>query len=177
MADSNRRLARYITELQAENSEYYREVGKLQEQVMWDEMYQDALYADFMDALSQIDKLSKNKSEQAKPSRGGERPKLLGEYTITAYCSCEKCCGKRDRPGGKIIGAAGVELTPGVSVASPLPFGTELIIGGKRYVVQDRTAGWIVDGYDGKIIDLYMDSHEAALEYGKRVCEVYAVAE
>ena len=112
--------------------------------------------------------------------RGGERePTLtsLGTYTLTAYCSCEKCCGKwaRIRNGGKVTGAAGVELIPGISVASPLPLGTELMIDGHRYVVQDRTAGWIVDRYDGKIIDIYFDRHEAALEWGKQTIEVYAV--
>jgi 3D (Asp-Asp-Asp) domain-containing protein len=74
-----------------------------------------------------------------------------------------------------VIGAAGVELTPGVSVAAPLPFGTELMIDGHRYVVQDRTADWIADRYDGKIIDMYFDSHEAALEWGKRQVEVYEI--
>lgn len=149
--------------LALQNVELKETVELLTEQVKQDELY-------ISDLDSQIGKLQQEKSD-----RGGERPELLGTYTVTAYCSCEKCCGKRDRPDGKIIGAAGVELTPGISVASPLPFGTELMINGHKYVVQDRTAGWIVDRYDGRIIDIYFASHEAALTFGKQVCEVYKV--
>lgn len=146
-----------------QNAELKETVDLLTEQVKQDELY-------ISDLDRQIDKIQQEKSDS-----GGERPELLGTYTVTAYCSCEKCCGKRDRPDGKIIGAAGVELTPGISVASPLPFGTELMINGHKYIVQDRTAGWIVDRYDGRIIDIYFASHEAALEWGKQIKEVYAV--
>ena len=53
-------------------------------------------------------------------------PVLLGSFRITAYCSCEKCCGEwaKNRPNGIVYGAAGVELKAGVSCASPLPLGT-----------------------------------------------------
>lgn len=118
------------------------------------------------------------KSDAQKTSRGGDRLTSLGEYTITAYCACAKCCGKwaTNRPGGKVIGAAGVELTPGVSVAAWLPFGTRLLIDGREYVVEDRTAGWIRDKYDGRIIDIYFADHAQALEWGKRTAEVWAVS-
>lgn len=149
--------------LALQNMELKETIDSLKEQIKQDELY-------ISDLDRQIDKIQQEKSD-----RGGERPELLGTYTVTAYCSCEKCCGKRDRPDGKIIGAAGVELTPGISVASPLPFGTELMINGHKYIVQDRTAGWIVDRYDGRIIDIYFASHEAALEWGKQQMEVYEV--
>ena len=99
-------------------------------------------------------------------------------YTITAYCSCEKCCGEwaKNRPDGIVYGAYGVELTPGYSVAAPLPYGTKLKIDGKIYEVQDTTASWIVDKYAGRIVDIYMgDDYQAALEFGKQVREVEIV--
>ena len=99
-------------------------------------------------------------------------------YTITAYCSCEICCGEwaKDRPDGIVYGAYGVELTPDYSVAAPLPYGTKLKIDGKTYEVQDTTASWIVDRYAGRIIDIYMgDSHEEALEFGKQEMEVTVI--
>lgn len=94
----------------------------------------------------------------------------LGEYTITAYCSCEKCCGEyaKDRPldseGNPIVyGAYGIELTPNYSVAAPLPYGKKIEIEGMGvYEVMDTTAQWVVDRYQGKIIDLYVSSHEEA---------------
>lgn len=96
-------------------------------------------------------------------------------YTVTAYCSCSKCCGEwaTKRNGGPVVGAYGVEITPNYSVAAPLPYGTKLKIDGKTYEVQDTTASWIVDRYAGRIIDIYMgDSHEEALKWGKVELEV-----
>ena len=96
-------------------------------------------------------------------------------YTVTAYCSCQKCCGEWaiKRNGGPVIGAYGVELTPWYSVAAPLPYGTKLEIDGMTYEVQDTTASWIVDRYSGKVIDIYVGgSHEEALRFGKQELEV-----
>lgn len=100
----------------------------------------------------------------------------LGTYTITGYCACEKCCGKwaQNRPNGIVYGAEGTELISGVSVANNgFPFGTRLFIEGwGEVVVQDRTAGWVNDKYNGKILDIYFDSHEQAAEFAKREMNV-----
>ncbi len=112
-----------------------------------------------------------------------EEPKTLtdlGEWTVTAYCSCEICCGEwaKNRPGGKVFGASGVELQPGVSVAAPLPSGSILLIEGLgTYTVHDKTAEWIVDKYQGRIVDIYHQSHEEALAFGKHEARVWMVEE
>lgn len=96
-------------------------------------------------------------------------------YTITAYCSCEICCGEwaTKRNGGPVVGAYGVELTPWYSVAAPLPYGTKLKIDGKTFEVQDTTASWTVDRYAGRIIDIYVgDNHKDAKAFGKHELEV-----
>ncbi len=101
---------------------------------------------------------------------------LLGTFRITAYCSCKKCCGKwaDNRPNGIVYGASGAELVAGVSVASPLPFGTEIYIDGLgEYVVQDRLAQWVVDKYGDKLIDVYFDNHEEAWKFGCKYLDVY----
>lgn len=103
-------------------------------------------------------------------------PVLLGTYRITAYCSCEKCCGEwaKNRPDGIVYGASGEELVAGVSCASPLPFGTVVEIEGLgEYVVQDRTAAWVVEKYGEQQIDIYFDNHEAACEFGLKYLNVY----
>ena len=96
-----------------------------------------------------------------------------GSCRITAYCACEICCGEwaKDRPldenGNPIVyGASGQVLTPGVSVACSLPYGTELEIDGLpgTYVVEDRTAEWIQDKYNGMTVDIYMPTHESCYE-------------
>lgn len=105
---------------------------------------------------------------------------LLGSFRITAYCSCEKCCGEwaKNRPNGIVYGAAGVELVAGVSCASPLPFGTVVEIEGLgEYVVQDRTAAWVVEKYGEQQIDIYFDNHEAACEFGLKYLNVYLKGE
>ena len=98
---------------------------------------------------------------------------LHGSCRITAYCACEICCGEwsKDRPldenGTPIVyGASGQVLTPGVSVACSLPFGTKIEIDGLpgTYIVEDRTAEWIQDKYNGMTVDIYMDSHDACYE-------------
>lgn len=99
--------------------------------------------------------------------------RLHGSCRITAYCACEICCGEwaKDRPldenGNPIVyGASGQVLTPGVSVACSLPYGTEIQIDGLpgTYVVEDRTAEWIQDKYNGMTVDIYMPTHESCYE-------------
>lgn len=98
---------------------------------------------------------------------------LHGSCRITAYCACEICCGEwaKNRPtdedGNPIVyGASGQVLTPGVSVACSLPYGTEIQIDGLpgTYIVEDRTAEWIQDKYNGMTVDIYMPSHEACYD-------------
>lgn len=98
---------------------------------------------------------------------------LHGSCRITSYCSCERCCGQwasnrpLDENGDPIVyGASGNVLTPGVSVACSLPYGTEIKIDGLpgTYIVEDRTAEWIQDKYSGMTVDIYMDSHEACYD-------------
>lgn len=99
--------------------------------------------------------------------------RLHGSCRITAFCACSVCCGEwaNNRPldenGEPIVyGASGKELTPGVSVACSLPYGTKLEIDGLpgTYVVEDRTAEWIQDKYNGMTVDIYMPTHEACYE-------------
>lgn len=122
----------------------------------------------------EIAQLQTKQGEQ-KPNRGETQLTSLGIYTVTAYCPCEKCCGKRDRPNGKVYGAAGVELKEGISAAGWLLFGTVIMINGHKYTIQDRTAKWVKDKYDGKIIDLYFSNHKEALAWGKREIEIFEI--
>jgi len=102
----------------------------------------------------------------------------LGEFRITAYCSCGICCEQYadnrplDENGNEIVyGAACIELEQGVSIAadtSLFPFGTELIIDGHKYIVQDRGGA-----IKGKRIDIYFSDHQAAYDFGVKYKNVY----
>jgi len=106
-------------------------------------------------------------------------PAKTETYYLTGYCQCQKCCGKyaQNRPNGVVYGAGGVELTAGLSIASDLPFGTVVRITGSNgydgeYISQDKTARWVSKKYDGKIIDIYCETHEQALAVGNRQIQV-----
>ncbi len=88
-------------------------------------------------------------------------------YKITAYCSCNKCCGSST---GKT--ASGTKATPGKTVAtsSKFAFGTKLNIGGHIYTVEDRGGA-----ISGNRIDVYVSSHAQALQWGVKYLPVSIV--
>lgn len=99
--------------------------------------------------------------------------RLLGEFKVSAYCHCEKCCGKwaNTRPDGIVYGASGAELKPNHSIAVDtdiIPYGKSVFIDGIEYVAED--CGGAIKG---NRIDIYMDSHEAAVEFGVKNMMVY----
>lgn len=90
----------------------------------------------------------------------------LGTYTLTAYCGCEACNG---RNAG--ITAMGVEPSEGWTVAcNSLPLGTQISINGNTYEVQDT--GNMDDG----TIDIFMNSHDEALNFGVQSADVYVIS-
>lgn len=102
----------------------------------------------------------------------------LGKYKLTAYCGCSECCGKwgenrpLDETGKPIVYTANQSIAKeGVTIAADiniLPYGTAVIIDGHKYIVQDR-GGSIA----GNKIDIYFESHQAALEFGVQYKEVF----
>ena len=94
----------------------------------------------------------------------------LGVFKLTAYCACEKCCGKNDG-----ITASGVKAVEGVTIAADtkvLPFNTKVTIDGHEYTVQDRGGA-----IKGNRIDVYFDSHQEALDFGVQYKEIYTMKE
>ena len=97
-----------------------------------------------------------------------EREYIEVTATLTAYCPCVKCCGKSDG-----ITASGTQATAGRTVAVDtrlIPYGTEISIDGKTYIAED--CGGKVKGYT---IDVFFDSHEEALNFGRqtKIVKIY----
>ena len=106
-----------------------------------------------------------------------EEPELvsLGIYTITAYCACERCCGKSPDDPLYGITATGTTATEGRTIAvDPLviSYGTVVYIDGQAYVAEDCGGG-----IRGNQIDIYFDDHETARQWGVQEREVWIDAD
>ena len=97
------------------------------------------------------------------------------QMEVTAYCACTLCCG----PNAQGITASGklVSYNDGKFVAadtSVLPFGTRLVIPGYA----DEQAVEVIDrggAIKGNKLDLYFDSHDEALEWGRQTLDVTVI--
>ena len=93
-------------------------------------------------------------------------------FNTSAYCACIKCCGKTNG-----ITASGAKATQWYTVAagSGYAMGTIIYIpalkdkpNGGWFVVQDRGGA-----ISNSKLDIYMDSHTSALQYGRKSLEAY----
>lgn len=92
----------------------------------------------------------------------------LGEFIATAYCPASCCCGEY----ASGYTASGTLAEEGRTIAcNSLPFGTQVMIEGHTYVVEDT--GW--SPYGENWLDIFFASHDAALAYGMRTVDVYLI--
>lgn len=85
---------------------------------------------------------------------------------VSYYCSCSDCCGVETG-----ITASGTYATEGRTIALPtdIPFGTQIEIEDNIYTNED-TGSFIKYTDEGYMrVDIYLNSHEKALEYGRYV--------
>ncbi|MFZ7122013.1 MAG: G5 domain-containing protein [Eubacteriaceae bacterium] len=108
-------------------------------------------------------------------SRGSKRFLKAMYVTVTGYCSCSLCVG--DHNGS--ITASGKKTQAYHTVAAPanLAFGTEIYMpyfngasNGGVFVVEDRGGS-----IRGNRIDIYFNSHEEAIKFGKRTIKIYVL--
>ena len=96
----------------------------------------------------------------------------LGSYKLTAYCACEICCDgyasnrPKDANGNPIVyTASGAIAQEGVTIGvdpKVIPYGTDVYISGLGWRKAQDTGGGIGTNH----IDIYMGSHEVALNSG-----------
>ena len=99
-----------------------------------------------------------SESESSSSSQGT----YLGTFTLTAYCNCAQCCGTAGN-----LTTSGTVPTAGRTVAmAGVPFGTQLLINGTVYTVEDLGTPY---GH----VDIYCSSHSEALAFGLQSAEVY----
>ena len=101
-------------------------------------------------------------SQSSSSSSSSSQGTYLGNFTLTAYCNCAQCCGTAGN-----LTASGTVPTAGRTVAmAGVPFGTQLLINGNVYTVEDLGTPY---GH----VDIYCGSHSEALSFGLQTAEVY----
>jgi len=89
----------------------------------------------------------------------------LTNIIVTAYCACRICCG----PTAPSPTASGVWPRGQHTIAAPrgIPMGTQVVIGTITYTVEDRMSTRYPTRWD-----IFMPTHSAALQWGKRVTNI-----
>jgi len=84
----------------------------------------------------------------------------------TGYCACKTCT-----PGHGVT-AIGTPPKHNYTIAAPrnIPYGARVIVAGRTYVVEDRTAR----RYDGRF-DIYFARHADALKFGRQTNTVTVI--
>ncbi len=98
--------------------------------------------------------------------------KLNGQavlFTCTAYCTCQKCCGQfsPEVTGREAHTATGTIPTQGRTIAvdpSVIPYGSHVSIEGMGTYVAEDCGGGVKRDH----IDIYFDTHEAAVAFGTK---------
>lgn len=93
----------------------------------------------------------------------------LGVFEITGYCGCEECCGEKEVYLTKSETIPKSEHTVAADL-SVLEMGTKIEIDGVVYTVEDTGKR-----VKGNVIDIYFDTHEEAVRFGRQKKEVYLV--
>lgn len=91
----------------------------------------------------------------------------LGAFTLTHYCPCELCCGE----WADGLTYTETVATEGRTIAvdpDVIPLGSTVEIDGQQYIAEDIGAA-----IQGNRIDIFMNSHEAALVEGIKTAEVF----
>ena len=111
-------------------------------------------------------------AEEAARQAAAQQKQHLGTFRITHYCSCPICCGQWSTGSANVIGASGMTLTPGQSIAvnpAQIPYGSKVMINGQIYIAADTGVG-------SNCIDIYTGTnHAVASAGGMYYADVYLV--
>ena len=121
--------------------------------------------------IDESDEAKENEKEKNKPSNEFSNVISLGEFKLTAYCSCSECCGIWS--GSPTASGEMPMVNHTIAVdTSVIPFGTKVMINGNIYIAEDTGSAII-----GNRIDIYMSSHNEALNFGVQYAEVFKIVD
>lgn len=96
----------------------------------------------------------------------------LGEYTLTAYCACAKCCGQWSNG----YTATGTLATEGRTIAvdpDVVPYGSKVLLIWPDGTQHEYIAEDCGSGINGNRIDVFIADHEAARVFGVQHAAAY----
>lgn len=147
--------------------------------------------------VEQVVKVEENNNQEEKKEQKAVKYKTLAEdnppteylkvveANATAYCLCKKCCGKNpDHPAyGYTRSGIKIEVGTGIKVIAVDP---NVIPLNSKVYVEGLNGAWdyghAIAADTGSAIknlkiDLYMDTHEEALQWGRKKVNVYVLGE
>ena len=99
-----------------------------------------------------------------------EKKISLGEFKVTAYCPCELCSahwGDTTYMGTTAEAGRTIAVDPEV-----IPLGSEVEIDGDTYIAED-----IGGAVKGNHVDIYFNTHDEAIEWGRQFHDVLLIKE
>lgn len=101
---------------------------------------------------------------------------FLGEFTLTAYCACSKCCSV----WANGYTATGTWATEGRTIAvdpKVIPYGSRVLLIWPDGTQHSYIAEDCGSGVNGNHIDVFFDDHQAARRFGVQSAMAYLEAE
>lgn len=89
----------------------------------------------------------------------------LGVFSISGYCNCDRCGGGGGLTYSGAVPRAGHTIAADLSI---LPLGSKVRVGNTVYTVEDKGSA-----VQGKMLDIFYDSHEQAVSHGRTSQEVF----
>ncbi len=118
-------------------------------------------------AKAKAKKKAKAKAKKKAKTKKEKKWEYMGEYLITAYCSCEECNGQwTGQPT-----ASGTDMVEGRTIAvdpDVIPLGSTVKIDGNTYIAEDTGSA-----VNGEHIDMFLDDHQQTDEWGRQYKDVY----
>jgi 3D (Asp-Asp-Asp) domain-containing protein len=101
---------------------------------------------------------------------------FLGNFKLTFYCPCKKCCGKDPSDEEYGITSTTTVATEGRTIAVDpkyIPYGSKIFIEGYGLFIAEDCGGAIKNNR----IDIFMDSHSKCWDYGIDYQDIYIIKE
>lgn len=150
------RLDYNIDNFQCDIEEYKLKIKELNDEIR--------LHKDTIKELRSKPKVTSSRGFNVVSTKKVEATKT---FEATGYCSCTKCCG----PNAKGITATGTKVQANRTIAvdpKVIPLGSKVEIEGFGTFTAEDTGSAV----KGNIVDIYFNTHQEALNWGRRKVKV-----